>query len=934
MAIAPFITPLELGMRPAGYSYTKGGLTIDVEAFAIFYDEKGVYNEYNIESNAILSWAISPNEFFYTDDLKKVFLNEIFVYDVNGDPIDFGAAYPASRVSRITIKIFENKGINARRYTLNNSLMDLTVSYLPKYLKGDSEIDNQATKKLFCTAPIKPFSNEYLILKDKQQLIYNVIIPETSNYALSGTIQTEESIKSFNGAYIPNTFYLQFSTPGKKDIDITLDFPQEFLVKNLTLKHNEMLEVRNVYEDYTSTERLRFVTDFVKLPEVPPYIAPNEFVVEDNINAVFYAMHDELQEFLLERKIVNPMLTKRLGWYDTLQRNWCYYINNVDASYEFFEPKPKQTPINDVFITDTEIFYIKDNAINEITKQYDGASTFKIEGFNDSAPFLNIKNILLDSNKKLFVFDAGASRVGIFKRNFTRTTSLWVSQLYFGGIGGQTAKNKFLLPNSIFLDNEENLHVVDTGNSVIKKYSNDGVWLTTIKSALFDNTIIHGATDSDSHYHILKPKTIAKLTKTGESVTEYKLFNPDTIPIKIITDPVKDFLFVIYKTKIQKYYKDGRYVATIYGTENVGIENSDYFLPCQDLYNFYWSWDALSCAQNLDLNPVSVFWSDTALGAKYSKTWGNQTTRLGSGVGNSGDLDYNIYSAQIDQTRNLYVAVGSYLQKMLSNTNFLYLGDDLNTEYYWDIKDVLIQKEEVVQDWVYNRSFQRMWDNIELVRKAVIKKMNVNSGSYQTKYFSEKDFQSFKLYDKDSIIFGQNEIVTTDVVNRNIEKLWNNIRVVKDMLNYRDLLTEVTNLTAKSQLSLLSSTTVTQTTGTLTTPTTDESVAYFALGFTDGGSYPEFVIQLNDEEKIRQARRMVVGQEEAYSITGNIVPQAAPYNPNYIYHIDPASINFAVESKGLCDVDPMYINRNLAVWMETVKTWCPNSSFIKIEKTP
>jgi hypothetical protein len=411
--------------------------------------------------------------------------------------------------------------------------------------------------------------------------------------------------------------------------------------------------------------------------------------------------------------------------------------------------------------------------------------------------FVGVDRILLDSENKLYVFDKATSRVGIFKKNLTRTTSRWINQVYFGGVGGRRSKSKFLMPNSIFFDNFENLHIVDTGNQAIKKYSNDGSWLDTIYSKNFDNSIIDGVTDSDNSYHILKPKTVVKLDYTGNTIVEYDLFNPDSIPIKIIVDAVKDFILVVYKTKIQKYYKSGKYIGTIYGTE-LGVENDDlFFLPCQDLYGFYWSWDALNCAQNLDLNPVNIKWADTVLGGVYSKKWANEINRtLTTPDGLDVSVDFNIYSANIDQDRNLFIAVGGYLLKYTANTTFVQLKESLRDEYFWDLKDILIHKEDVVQDWIYNRCFQRLWDNIELIRKSITQKLNATSGSYSVSPFTDLDLQTFTFYKKDEIVIGQNEIVTVDVINRVILKLWQNIKTLNAMINYRQQLATVLTLTA------------------------------------------------------------------------------------------------------------------------------------------
>ena len=92
-------------------------------------------------------------------------------------------------------------------------------------------------------------------------------------------------------------------------------------------------------------------------------------------------------------------------------------------------------------------------------------------------------------------------------------------------------------------------------------------------------------------------------------------------------------------------------------------------------------------------------------------------------------------------------------------------------ESYWPLSNLLIHKDEYVQNWVYNKSFQRLWDHIELFRGSLI--------------FDETRCKSYKppTYSKEQIIIGQNEIVTSAVVNRSIEYLWSNF---ESLLSYFD----------------------------------------------------------------------------------------------------------------------------------------------------
>ena len=95
----------------------------------------------------------------------------------------------------------------------------------------------------------------------------------------------------------------------------------------------------------------------------------------------------------------------------------------------------------------------------------------------------------------------------------------------------------------------------------------------------------------------------------------------------------------------------------------------------------------------------------------------------------------------------------------------------------------------------YNRAFQRIWDNIELVRRAIVRKF-ILSAAYKTQPFTSADLSNFSFFNKNDIIIGQNEIVTSDVVNRVINKLWSNVTTLLAMINTRD--TVSTNLSLTS----------------------------------------------------------------------------------------------------------------------------------------
>ena len=124
-----------------------------------------------------------------------------------------------------------------------------------------------------------------------------------------------------------------------------------------------------------------------------------------------------------------------------------------------------------------------------------------------------------------------------------------------------------------------------------------------------------------------------------------------------------------------------------------------------------------------------------------------------------------------DEFRNLLVTFGENiykdvdLMKLKTNTGNL-------PDAYWSLNDLLINKEEYVQNWVYNKTFQRLWDNIEMVRNTIFFGTSGNCSIYTP-----------PIHNKDKILIGQNEIVTSTVINRSINYLWDNY---SSLLKYFD----------------------------------------------------------------------------------------------------------------------------------------------------
>jgi hypothetical protein len=140
----------------------------------------------------------------------------------------------------------------------------------------------------------------------------------------------------------------------------------------------------------------------------------------------------------------------------------------------------------------------------------------------------------------------------------------------------------------------------------------------------------------------------------------------------------------------------------------------------------------------------------------------------------SQDCVEDITSIYQDEFRNLLITTDDKILKYVDLMTLKPLKGALPS-YYWNLEDLYIHPEEYIQNWVYNKSLQRLWDNIELIRSTILY-TNVGSACYQYKP---------PIYQKSEILIGQNEIVTSAVINRALQYLWENFSTLIDPFDPR-----------------------------------------------------------------------------------------------------------------------------------------------------
>ena len=103
------------------------------------------------------------------------------------------------------------------------------------------------------------------------------------------------------------------------------------------------------------------------------------------------------------------------------------------------------------------------------------ATTNYYGGFNK---FQDLKGIAIDSKGKIFVLDRTLGKVFGMTLDLS-SDSPWTIYTEWGGVGGINSTTKFYHPNDIYIDQNDNVYITDTGNHCIKKFTNNGIWTNT-----------------------------------------------------------------------------------------------------------------------------------------------------------------------------------------------------------------------------------------------------------------------------------------------------------------------------------------------------------------------------------------------------------------------------------------------------------------------
>lgn len=142
-----------------------------------------------------------------------------------------------------------------------------------------------------------------------------------------------------------------------------------------------------------------------------------------------------------------------------------------------------------------------------------------------------------------------------------------------------------------------------------------------------------------------------------------------------------------------------------------------------------------------------------------------------------------LYTPYVTQLKSIcQYGRGVYIidtRSIYKNTDFVSIKSIINDieDALWKADDILIEEQDLIQDWVYNVVFNRIKDNFELLAKNIHSKYVRSIDLAGNISIDMEPMLTAELpqFDFSQCFIGQNELVFADVINRVIKHLYTNL---------------------------------------------------------------------------------------------------------------------------------------------------------------
>lgn len=699
------------------------------------------YSIYDTGAGAITGYPPLTATGVYTSDLPGS-LSSTWLLTVD-DQTNISITTPASSTIASWICSYNLTSYTSGWYTIENFENEITTDIV---LQLSSTIDSTTytfpgiPRQFIVKAPPTPHFQIFPTIPygivDQTITYINAtvenVIPAVYVYIWNDETSTTE-------IYGLSSYTTSYSQAGTYDIYLSAIDLKGYL--HTTVFPN-IIQIFDSWPEYDS-DIIRTANQSIALPltQYQTRMPPNEWVTTDNVNAVFDKMFYLLDYLDTVATLHAPPPADYLGWFgrDSDDNSNKWHLQFLDTNMSVISSdQPGFISIKDFKIRSDNSIIIADQTTPDSAVVYLLDSGYKpsiiarFDGKSIDDNFVEVKSVVVDSNDHIIVLDSKKHEISVFEYDpdsLVDTTRLLYS---FGTIGGPNSKIGFYQPNELSIDNNNYLWVTDTGNKVIKKFSATGSWIMTIThSILNDKVIVSTAVDDEDNIHVLTTDSVIKFNSAGEYLESYDWLVH-----------VKNDIGALYRT-------------------NGGMPAAKKIVRSQDDGVMYICLTDQIIKISTDGNYIGTF-----------------------GIPNySDDINTNFNSILHHTDRSFYI-VNKY--NILKYVDFVQtLTVRVNNILPWSREEVYVKKE-FIQDWVYNRSFHRMWDNIEAFRRSLYGDWELTEdedGDMSLSIVSRTSSNWPELhYQKTDIYIGVNELVTSNVINRCLDQLYSNLATLLNML--------------------------------------------------------------------------------------------------------------------------------------------------------
>jgi hypothetical protein len=458
------------------------------------------------------------------------------------------------------------------------------------------------------------------------------------------------------------------------------------------------------------------------------YVAPNEFAVANNINDALKKLYSNYTYLKNKAKFNDTKLpvsfNKWLGATVDSINKWSY-IDSKDwynTANTIFSKEFKQ--ILAIKVANDKLIVADRIAVNTdriSVYNFDLLSQQRSSKLNVIGEDLFVEIAAIDTDAAGNLYVIDKGANSIYQYRVNYTSAGDLVLIKkIGGLGNASRPYRFNTPVDIHVSQKDRIYIVDQKNDTIKVYNNKLGYLFNIS---------------------------------------YKDWVLQNDIISVSTDASENAYVLRKNGTVYVFDSNGRFV-TVLGSINNTFNGAPVKILCNKI--------------------------DDGISYIVYETHISKITNSGKYLGYFRPLHHPYINKLADVAqygRNIIVA-DQYA--IYNNADFISLKSIINNfdDVEWKEEDILIDDNELIQDWVYNVSLGRLKDNLELYGKNIHSKyvFTVNVDGEVITNIIPMPTNELPSFDFSQSVIGQNELVFADVINRVIKQIYQNQQAILESI--------------------------------------------------------------------------------------------------------------------------------------------------------